>query len=152
MLNERDQQVLLEAERQLRREDDGLVRAFEAFARCGAVDEDIDPRDILDPRDVRELSATSAEAYAAQDHSARDHSARGYSAHDYADSESRSARFLYRACRAFFMVAFVALLAVFFWVFRDGDAVLRLLSVLVVLPVIGLLGVAMIVLDLEQRR
>jgi hypothetical protein len=142
VLSERDQQVLLEAERQLRREDDGLVRAFEAFARCGEVDEDLDPRDILDPRDVRELSSKSAEAYAARD----------YSAHDYADSESRSARFLYRACRAFFMVAFVALLAVFFWVFRDGDAVLRLLSVLVVLPVIGLLGVAMIVLDLEQRR
>jgi hypothetical protein len=133
VLSERDEQVLLEAEEQLRRHDDRLVRAFEAFARCGEVDRAPDPRDVLDPRDVRELSATSAYGCVGP-------------------SESRSAVLFYRACRAFFMVAFVALLAVFFWVSRDGDAVLRLLSVLVMLPVVGLLGVAMIVLDLERSR
>lgn len=131
MLSERDEQVLLAAEAQFRRDDDGLVRAFEAFARCGEVDRVPDPRTVLDPKDVRELASTSAYGY-------------------LAPPESRSTAFFYRACRVFFMVAFVALLVVFFWVFRDGDAVLRLLSVVVMLPVVGLLAVAMIVLDLER--
>jgi hypothetical protein len=133
VLSERDEQALLEAEEHLRRDDDRLVRAFEAFARCGEVDRAVDPRDVLDPRDVRELSATSAYRYVAP-------------------AESRLTRWFYRVCRAFFVVAFVALLAVFFWVFREGDAVLRLLSVVVVLPVVGLLGVAVTVLDLERGR
>ena len=133
MLGERDEQVLLEAERQLRRDDDRLVRAFEAFARCSDVQRAPDPREVLDPRDVRELSSTYAYGYEAP-------------------SESRFAGVFYRLCRVFFMAAFVALLAVFFWVFREGDVVLRLLSVLVMLPVVGLLVVAVIVLDLEKRR
>lgn len=133
MLSERDEQVLLEAERQLRKEDDGLVRAFEAFTRCGETDRAPDPRDVLHPCDVRELSETSAYGYAGT-------------------SESRFARLLYRLCRTFFVVAFVALLGVFFWVFRQGDLVLRLLSIVVVLPVVGLLGVAVVVLDLERGR
>lgn len=133
MLNERDQQVLLEAEELLRRNDQRLVRAFEAFARCGDAGQVVDPRDVLDPRDVRELSSTSPYGCGGP-------------------SESRFARFVYRSCRAIFMVTFVALLAVFFWVFREGDAVLRLLSALVMLPVVGLLLVAVIVLDLERDR
>ena len=133
MLSERDEQVLLEAEEYLRRDDDRLVRAFEAFARCGATDRAPDPRDVLHPRDVRELSAASPYSYAGP-------------------PESRLAKVFYRVCRAFFVVAFVALLAVFFWVFREGDAVLRLLSIVVMLPVVGLLAVAVIVLDLERGR
>jgi hypothetical protein len=133
VLSERDEQVLFEAEQQLRKDDAGLVRAFEAFTRCGEADRVLDPRDVLHPRDVEELSSTYAYDYVGP-------------------SESRFAAFLYRSCRVFFMVAFVALLAVFFWVFREGDAVLRLLSVLVMLPVVGLLVVAVIVLDLERSR
>jgi hypothetical protein len=133
LLNERDQQVLLEAEEVLRRDDERLVRAFEAFARCGDVDQVVDPREVLHPRDVEELSSTYAYGYAGP-------------------SESRFARAFYRSCRTLFMVGFVVLLAVFFWVFREGDAVLRLLSVLVMLPVVCLLVVAVIVLDLDRER
>jgi hypothetical protein len=112
------------------------VAALVEAAQNGALpDRAPDPRDVLHPRDVRELSSTSTSAY-------------GY----VGASESRFANLFYRACRASFVVAFVALLAVFFWVVRDGDAVLRLLSVVVMLPVVGLLAVAVIVLDLERGR
>jgi hypothetical protein len=67
-------------------------------------------------------------------------------------SQSMLAALFYRACRVLFMVAFLAMLAGFLWVLRDGDAVVRLLSVIVLLLVIGLLAVAVMVLDLERRR
>jgi hypothetical protein len=133
VLSERDEQLLLEAEEQLRRDDDRLVRAFEAFARCGEAARALDPRDVLHPRDVRELSSTSEYGHVDP-------------------SQSMLAALFYRACRVLFMVAFLAMLAGFLWVLRDGDAVVRLLSVIVLLPVIGLLAVAVMVLDLERRR
>jgi hypothetical protein len=52
--------------------------------------------------------------------------------------------------RAFFLLGIAVMLAVCVWVFREGDTELRLLTGLVMFPVLGLLGFTVVVLSLRH--
>ena len=52
--------------------------------------------------------------------------------------------------RAFFLLGIAVMVAVCIWVFREGDVELRLLTGLVMFPVLGLLGFTVVVLSLHN--